>query len=104
MNFLVLLPPVAFSIILIVLLLLSYASNQLATNSCPRRLDSFSGGNKSISCSIQPEYNKFFSVMFFFAIMHTMALVVTTAPKDALTLPLIYVAAGALALTIIFRR
>ena len=56
-----------------------------------------------VASVMSPDYSQFFPYAFFFTIMHVLTLIIATAPVDALTLPLLYVAVGILALLIIFR-
>ena len=102
-----LLPPLAFIILLSIGLLLSYGIGlkfpQKMTGS-GRKYESYACGQRNVTHNVSLDYDQFFSIAFFFTVMHAMILVIATAPKDAITLPLIYVAAGALALLIIFRR
>ena len=69
-----------------------------------RKLESYACGQREVTHNVVPDYGQFYPYAFFFTIMHVLVLVVATAPADALTLPLLYVAAGVLALLIIFRR
>lgn len=107
MSAFVLLPPVAFIILIIAGLLFSYAVSGWApanSNQDERKLESYACGQRNITHRVSPDYNQFFPIAFFFTVIHVLVLVIATAPRDALTLPLIYVAAGVLALIILFRR
>jgi len=99
-------PPVAFLILILAGIFLSYMVAPLAAKGreSARKFESYACGQRNVTHSVSPDYNQFFPYAFFFTIMHVLVLVVATAPKDAFTLPLIYVAAGVLALMIIFRR
>ncbi len=67
-------------------------------------LDPYACGQRDFENYVNPDYTQFFRYAFVFSVMHVLALVVTTAPRDAVLLPLIYVAAGVLTLTMIFRK
>lgn len=69
-----------------------------------RKFESYACGQRQVKHNVSPDYSQFFPYAFFFTIMHVLVLVVATAPKGALVLPLLYVAGGVLALIIIFRR
>ena len=68
-----------------------------------RKLESYACGQRQVDHSVSPDYSQFFPYAFFFTIMHVLVLVVATAPRGVLQLPLLYVAGGILALVIIFR-
>jgi len=68
------------------------------------KLEPYACGQRQVVHDVSPNYSQFFPYAFFFTIMHVLVLVVATAPKGALLLPLLYVAGGLLALIIIFRR
>jgi len=102
----VLSPPIVLIILILTGLFLSYMVSSLAAPgvASERKFESYACGQRNVTHNVSPDYNQFFPFAFFFTIMHVLVLVVATAPKDALTLPLIYVAAGVLSLMIIFRR
>ncbi len=100
-------PPVAFLLLVGVGLALSYAVSGLAaagSTTGERKLESYACGQRHVTHNVSPDYGQFFPYAFFFTIMHVLVLVIATAPRDVLTLPLLYVGAGVLALYIIFRR
>jgi NADH:ubiquinone oxidoreductase subunit 3 (subunit A) len=81
----VLIPPVAFSLIMLAVLLLSGLMKR-ASFIGPKG----AGAEKPYSCgedleenAYRPEYGQFFSFAFFFTIMHVAALVVATIPGGA---------------------
>ena len=102
----VLSPPIVFIILILTGLFFSYMVSSLAAPGVDsaRKVEAYACGQRNITHNVSPDYSQFFPFAFFFTIMHVLVLVVATAPKDALTLPLIYVAAGVLSLMIIFRR
>ncbi len=101
-----LLPPVAFLLLVIVGIIFSKVCAVLEAPGIPgsRKTDPYACGQRTYDNTTTQDYEQFFTVAFFFTIMHVLVLAVATAPKGVLTLPLLYVAAGVLALLIIFRR
>lgn len=102
----ILTPPIAFLILLAAAYLISLSSNMLAA----KGLES-GGKNKAYACGenvadnkAQPDYSQFFPFAFFFTIMHVLVLIVATAPKGVIGLPLLYIGAGIIALFVLFRR
>lgn len=67
-------------------------------------LDPYACGQRDFENYIHPNYSQFYRYAFVFTEMHMLTMVLATAPKDATVLPLVYVAAGVLALLIIFRE
>jgi NADH-quinone oxidoreductase subunit A len=106
MTQIILSPPVALIILLLVGMGLSHVLSSLAATGKDdeRKLEAYACGQRNYVHNVSPDYSQFFPYAFFFTIMHVLVLIVATAPKEALTLPLLYVAAGVLALLIIFRR
>jgi hypothetical protein len=68
------------------------------------KTDSYACGQRNIENYINPDYSEFFPFAFFFTIMHVLVLVVATAPRDALLLPILFIISGILSMVIIFRR
>lgn len=109
MSSIILSPPVVLVILVIVGAFLSYMVSSLsakagASTLADRKGESYACGQRNVTHSVSPDYGQFFPIAFFFTIMHVLVLVVATTPKGVLTLPLIYIAAGLLALIIIIRR
>lgn len=106
MRDLILTPPGVFIIIFLLCTALIYVVTPLSAigEDSRRKLESYACGQRNVVHNVSPDYSQFFPFAFFFTIMHVLILVVATAPVDALTMPLIYAAAGVLALLIIFRR
>ena len=69
-----------------------------------RELEPYACGQREFENYVNPDYTQFFRYAFVFSVLHVLALVVTTAPRNAMALPLAYVAAGVLTLSIIFRK
>jgi len=99
-------PPVTLLIFILLGLALSQAvSGYAATGELnERKFESYACGQRQVRHNVSPDYSQFFPYAFFFTIMHVLVLVIASAPKDALWLPLLYVACGILSLVIIFRR
>lgn len=105
-NNILLSPLVAFTLLLIVFILFTFVSKQLA----PKGTDSFgkgesyAGGENVKSHKAQPDYRQFFPFAFFFTIMHVVVLIVATVPKDVAPISFVYIFAAILALLILFRK
>jgi len=105
-----LVPPVAFTIILIVVWTLSTASGRLSLKRKGPRgaLDKpYAGGEDVQKHRFQPDYGEFFPFAFFFTIMHVVTLIVATSPArtlESLSIAAIYVLGALLGLVMLFRR
>jgi NADH:ubiquinone oxidoreductase subunit 3 (subunit A) len=98
-------PPVVFILFLIIgalILKLSARFSQVGKES-ERKLESYACGQRDVQNNLSPDYSQFFPYAFFFTIMHVLVLLVATAPKNTLLLPLVCIGAGILSLIIIFR-
>ena len=105
MEQLILSPPIVFIILLLCGVFFSLMVSYLAPRSIPtEERMSLICGQRNVDHMVSPDYEQFFPFAFFFTIMHVLVLVVATAPKDSITLPLIYVGAGILSLLILFRE
>jgi len=99
-------PPVT----LLIFLVLGYALSRAvagyaaAGGASERKLESYACGQRQVNHSVSPDYSQFFPYAFFFTIMHVLVLIVATVPANALTLPLLYIVVGILAMIILFRR
>ena len=107
MNYL-LIPPVAFFVVLALVLLQARLVSKFAAKGSPSN-----GKNKSYACGedvldhrVQPDYSQFYSFAFFFTIMHVVVLVVATAPVDFMSdvMAGFYILAAIVSLLILFRR
>jgi NADH:ubiquinone oxidoreductase subunit 3 (subunit A) len=99
-------PPIAFVILLGISLLFSFFSKFIAAKGITS-----AGKEKSYACGedvevhkVQPDYGQFFSFAFFFTIMHVVALIVATVPKEISIMPFIYILVAVMALFILFRK
>ncbi len=107
MNYLIL-PPIAFLIILGVVFFQARMMKKLSAQGNPSE-----GKNKAYACGeagcehhIQPDYKQFFPFAFFFTIMHVVVLIVATVPVDLISSILagFYVLCAIVGLLILFRR
>jgi NADH-quinone oxidoreductase subunit A len=105
-----LLPPLAFIIILTFSMLLSLISSKFAckpSSNPAGKLKAYACGENVPDHRLQPEYSQFFPFAFFFTIMHVLALIITTFPSGtgrAVGIAALYVLAAAAGLLILFRR
>ncbi len=110
MSALLLVPPVALTILLMVVWVLSGASGTLSYKRKGERgaLDKpYAGGETIERHRVQVDYAQFFPFAFFFTILHVVTLVVATSPArnlEGLAISLIYVMGALLGLWILFRR
>lgn len=106
MTDIILSPPIAFAILLLLFLAVSHALRHRAAASTASRqkTEAYAGGQQGADHRIAPDYGKFYVFTMVFSIMQVLVLTVATAPAGALTLPLLYVASGGLALLIAFSR
>ena len=111
MNNWILLPPVAF---VIVLVLMSLQLTSMGFVSFPKKLTRLAPGkNKPYACGhdmdhrVRPDYSQFFHFAFFFTLMHVVALVVATVPGRSISaacLARLYLVASAIGLFVLYRR
>ena len=110
MSTLLLVPPVALTIMVMVVWALSRASGTLGFKRKGTRgaLDKpYAGGETMAHNRVQVDYGQFFPFAFFFTILHVVTLVVATYPArtlESLAIALIYVLGALLGLFILFRR
>lgn len=86
MSKLLLLPAIAFVLMLVVFRVQLYLMSRIA----PRGRSDVQGKTKAYACGedayehrINPDYSQFFPFAFFFTIMHVVALVIATVPAAA---------------------
>jgi NADH:ubiquinone oxidoreductase subunit 3 (subunit A) len=107
-----LIPPLAF----IVMLALSFGLSGLSSLVAAKGTAA-AGKERAYACGqniednrIQPDYNEFFPIAFFFTIMHVAALIITTAPAGqwntaAQWIPAaLFMAVAVLSIRVLFRR
>jgi len=103
-------PPGAFIIILFVLLVLAKVCSKCAF---PKRED-LSEAKKAYACGedfkdhlIQPDYSQFFPFAFFFTILHVVALVIATVPRETIeifAIAVVYIVGAIIGLFILLRK
>jgi NADH-quinone oxidoreductase subunit A len=110
MSMLLLVPPVALTLLVMVVWVLSAASGTLSFKRKGERgaLDKpYAGGETIKNHRVQVDYGQFFPFAFFFTILHVVTLVVATSPArtlQGLAVAIIYVLGAILGLFILFRR
>jgi hypothetical protein len=110
MSVLLLLPPIALTLLVLVVWGLSAASGTLGFKRKGARgaLDKpYAGGETIEKHRVQVDYSQFFPFAFFFTILHVVTLVVSTSPArtlESLAIAAIYVLGALLGLFILFRR
>lgn len=99
-------PPAAFVILLAVSLLVSFFSKFIAARGTVSagKEESYACGEDVKIHNVQPNYSQFFSFAFFFTIMHVVALIVATMPKNISVIAYVYIFIAVLALFILFRK
>jgi len=105
-----LVPPIAFGIVLLAALGLSAALSRLSFRGKPRS----GGATEPYACGedfpipmIQPNYGQFLPFAFFFTILHVVTLVITMVPVETLaTLAFagLYVLGAVVGLTVLYRK
>jgi NADH-quinone oxidoreductase subunit A len=106
-----LLPPVAFVVVLILAAVQYFCMGALQGveqwPADPGKKKSYACGEDVPNHRIQPDYRQFFPFAFFFTIMHVVALMVATVPADmpaAQIAGICYLLGAAVGLFILFRR
>ena len=100
--------PVLFVSFLLLLMLLSVYLKRKAdkTPSGKHAFDPYACGQSedAVSQYVNPNFRRMFYLAFFFTIMHVLVMIVSTAPKGHTLMPVAYIAVGALAMLILFRK
>lgn len=106
-----LLPPVIFIIILSVNIILSAV---LSAISFKRKKEAGDKMNTAYACGenfsghlIQPDYSQFFPFAFFFMILHVVALMIATVPKEGagvFSIAVVYIMGAIIGLVILLRK
>lgn len=98
-------PPIVFLMFIVLFLAGSKYFSLYSHRNAARvqGLESYACGQRDVRHYVNPDYRQFFPFAFFFTIMHVLALVVATASYEALLMPVVYIAAGILAMIIIFK-
>ncbi len=99
-------PPVVFIILLAVSFLFSALFRIFAFTGkeSPGKTKSYSCGEDVAINKVQTDYSQFFPFAFFFTIMHVVVLMVATIPLGFSVMPVVYIVAAVMALSILFRR
>jgi NADH-quinone oxidoreductase subunit A len=109
-GYLLLLPPVAFLILLLVNILCSYLFSKIAFKKQEQSAEeksSYACGEDFPDAMIQPDYSQFFPFAFFFTILHVIALVIATVPIETfetVTIAFVYLIGAVISLFILLRR
>lgn len=110
MDKLLLSPPVAFLVVLCVMLIFAAALSRLSLKSGKRAEDqtkSYACGEDVPTHLMQPDYSQFFPFAFFFTVLHVVALMITTVPVETMesfSIAIIYIAGAMVGMAILFRR
>jgi NADH:ubiquinone oxidoreductase subunit 3 (subunit A) len=105
-NLALLIPPVAFLVMLVLSLGVSGFASLFAAKGTEAagKERAYACGQNVLENRIQPDYREFFPVAFFFTIMHVAALVIATAPKGEWLPAVLFMAVAGLSLRVLFRR
>jgi hypothetical protein len=109
-DMLLLVPPVALTILVLVVWLLMRGSAHLSFHrkgGSGALAKPYAGGETIEKHRVQVDYGQFFPFAFFFTILHVVTLVVATSPARTLegaAISVIYVLGAVLGLSILFRR
>lgn len=100
--------PVLFLSFLLMLALLSIYLKRKAdkTPSGKHAFDPYACGQDkdAVSQYVNPNFRRMFYLAFFFTVMHVLVMIVATAPARHTLMPVAYIAVGALAMLILFRK
>lgn len=112
MDTLLLLPPIAFLLVLAFMLLQLFglrifSAGLKAPEKPGGRYRSYGCGEDVKNPKVQPDYSQFFPFAFFFTIMHVVALIVATVPAGRMPASIFavcYLLCAAIGLFVLFRR
>jgi hypothetical protein len=105
----ILTPPIAFLVVMVLMLGLLWALGRLSFRPAPEQVAS----SKPFACGeegqpiVQPDYSRVFPFAFYFTVLHVVALMATTVPAHqtgTLGIALIYVAGAVIGLFVLYRR
>jgi NADH:ubiquinone oxidoreductase subunit 3 (subunit A) len=104
-----LLPPIVFLILLAVGYVISLSFTKLAIkgHESAGKLEQYACGEDIPAQNVRPDYSQFFPFAIFFTIMHVVALILTTMPKDfssGYILAAVFICSALVGLLILFRR
>jgi hypothetical protein len=99
-------PPIALFILLIVFIFSAWISKFMAPKGTASvgKGEAYAGGEDVKLHKVQPDYRQFFPFAFFFTIMHVVVLIVATVPKEVSPMAFVFIVASILALLILFRK
>jgi NADH:ubiquinone oxidoreductase subunit 3 (subunit A) len=107
-NFLV--PPIAFLILLLTIVVLNYLFSKLAFRNNGQSEESkkaYSCGEEFSGHLIQPDYSQFFPFAFFFTVLHVVAMVIATIPavtQENFAIAVVYILGAIIGLFILMRK
>lgn len=109
MNNILLTPPMAFIIVFIASLILTYLFGKLSfkKKSSLESKKAYACGEDFKDHMIQPDYSQFFPFAFFFTILHVVVLVIATVPvetKQSFIIAFFYILGAIISLIILLRR
>lgn len=110
MDKLIVLPPVAFIVVLVATLVLSRLLSRLSYKLGKRTTGegkAYACGEKDYDHMAQPDYSNFFPFAFFFTLAHVATLIMTTVPVESrgtLIMAAIYIVGSVISLYILFRK
>ncbi|MDD4891898.1 MAG: hypothetical protein PHU85_18410 [Phycisphaerae bacterium] len=111
MNNPLLLPPIAFAVLFLAVLALSFVLSRLSikpTGRSAESLEPYACGEDVKNHMIQPDYGQFLPFAFFFTVLHVIALVATTIPvaagAGAFVIAGVYLACAVLGLYVLYAR
>jgi NADH-quinone oxidoreductase subunit A len=109
MDKILLLPPLVFLILLIVSYLVSLSFTKMAFkgHAAAGKLEQYACGEDIPAQHVKPDYSQFFPFAIFFTIMHVVALILTTLPKNipsGYMLAGVFICSALVGLLILFRR
>ena len=99
-------PPVAFILYLLITFGLSYVSKCLAPKGeeSESKMKAYACGEDMAENKAQPDYSQFFKFAFFFTIIHVIVLVVATDPGGLSITSAVYLGVTVLAVFMLLRR
>ena len=99
-------PPVAALLLFAVLYALSRFLSQYAAKSVreEHESDPYACGQRGVRNYVSPDYGEFFPFAALFTLMHVLILVVATAPREAVAMPVIFLAMALFALYAVFKK
>jgi NADH:ubiquinone oxidoreductase subunit 3 (subunit A) len=110
MENLLLVPPVAFVLVLLISYLFAALCSVFelkSANNPPGKFKAYACGEDVQNHRVSPDYNQFFPFAFFFTIMHVLALIVATVPKGAIKssgIVALYIISAICGLLILYRK